>query len=179
MWELSHKEGWEAKNWCVLIGVLEKTLESPLDSKEIKQVNPKENQPWIFIERTNAEAEAPILWPPDIKSQLIWKDPDARKDWSQEKGMTEEEMVGWHHWLSGHGKSRWRGRYYLKTLSWSAYGPLFSESMTLSTPGWVDWQFSLRSPKSGSTGCLSRKRQWSRSRLLRSNNFCDENKYYK
>ena len=127
----------------------------------------QENQPWIFIERTDAEAEAPILWPPDIKSQLIWKDPDARKDWSQEKGMTEEEMVGWHHWLSGHGKSRWRGRYYLKTLSWSAYGPLFSESMTLCTPGWVDWQFSLRSPKSGSTGCLSRKKQWSRSRLFK------------
>ena len=116
MWELDHKEGWEPKNWCFLIVVLEKTLESPLDSKEIKQVNPKENQPWIFIGRTDPEAEAPILWPPDMKSQLIWKDPDARKDWRQEKGMTEEEMVGWHHWLSGHefeqlwGDSEGQGR---------------------------------------------------------------------
>ena len=98
MWELDHKEGWEPKNWCFLIVVVEKTLESPIDSKEIKQVNPKENQPWIFIGRIDAEAEAPILWPPDMKSQLIWKYPDAWKDWRQEKGMTEEEMVGWHQW---------------------------------------------------------------------------------
>ena len=98
MWELDHKEGWEPKNWCFLIVVVEKTLESPIDSKEIKQVNPKENQPWIFIGRIDAEAEAPRLWPPDMKSQLIWKYPDAWKDWRQEKGMTEEEMVGWHQW---------------------------------------------------------------------------------
>ena len=82
--------------------VLEKPLESFLDSKEIKPVNPKGNQPWIFIGRTDAEAEAPIFWPPDEKSQLIGKDPDAGKDWRQEeKGTTEDEMVGWHHWLSG------------------------------------------------------------------------------
>ena len=81
--------------------VLEKTLESPLDYEEFKPVNRKENQPWIFIGRT--DAEAPILWPPDVKSQLIRKDPDAGKDWGQEeKGTTEEEMVGWHHWLRGH-----------------------------------------------------------------------------
>ena len=81
--------------------VLEKTLESPLDYEEFKPVNRKENQPWIFIGRT--DAEAPILWPPDVKSQLIRKDPDAGKDWEQEeKGTTEEEMVGWHHWLRGH-----------------------------------------------------------------------------
>ena len=83
--------------------MLEKTLESPLDSKDIKPVNPKGNQHWIFIERTDAEAEAPILWPPYMKSWLIGKDPDAGKDWGQEtKGVTEDEMVGWHHRLNGH-----------------------------------------------------------------------------
>ena len=83
--------------------LLEKTLESPLDSKEIQPVYPKRNQPWIFFGRTDAEAEAPILWPRDAKNWLIWKDPDAGKDWGQEgKGMTEDEMVGWHHWLNGH-----------------------------------------------------------------------------
>ena len=98
MWELNHKEGWWF--WTVL---LKKTLESPLDYKEIKTVNPKGNQSWIFIGRTDAEAEAPILWLPDVKSQLVGKDPDAGKDWRwEEKGMTEDEMVGWHHWLNGH-----------------------------------------------------------------------------
>ena len=92
MWELDHKEGWVLKNWCFQIVVLEKTLESPLDSKEIKPVNPKRNQPWIFIGRT--DAEAPVLWPPDVKSWFIGKDPDAGKDWGQEeKGATEVEMV--------------------------------------------------------------------------------------
>ena len=103
MWELDHKEGWAPKNWCFWTAVLEKTLESPLDGEEIKPVNPKGNQPWIVIVRTDAEVEAPILWPPDAKSQLIGKDPDAGKDWGQEeKGTTEDEMVGWHHWLNGH-----------------------------------------------------------------------------
>jgi len=89
--------------WCLPIVVLEKTLESFLDCKEIKPVNPKGNQSWIFIGRTDAEAEAPTLWPPGVKSQHIRKDPDAGKDWRQEeKGMTEDEMVGWHHWLNGH-----------------------------------------------------------------------------
>ena len=102
--ELDHKEGWVPKNWCFQIVVLEKTLESPLDSKEIKPVKPKGNQPWIFTGRTDAEAEAPILCPPDVKSRLIGKDPDAGKDWEQEeKGTTEDEMVGWHLWLNGHG----------------------------------------------------------------------------
>ena len=102
MWELDHKGGWVSKNWCFRTVVLEKTLESPLDSKEIKLVSLKGNQPWIFIGRTDAEAEAPTLWPPDAKSWLIGKDPDAGKDWrEEEKGMTEEEMAGWHHWLSG------------------------------------------------------------------------------
>ena len=100
-WELGHKEGWALTNWCFLTVVLEKTLQSPLDCKDIKPVNPKGNQSWIFIGRT--DAEAPILWPPDAKSQLIRKDPDAREDWRQEeKGTTEDEMVGWHNWLNGH-----------------------------------------------------------------------------
>ena len=91
------------KNWCFWTVVLEKTLESPLDSKEIKPVHSKGNQSWIFIGRTDAEAETPILWPPDAKNWLIWKDRDAGKDWRQvEKGMTEDEMVGWHHRLERH-----------------------------------------------------------------------------
>ena len=97
-YELDYKESWAPKNWCFWTVLLEKTLESPLDSKEIKPVNLRGNQPWIFIGRTDAEAEALIMWPPDVKSWLIGKDPDAGKDWRQkEKGMTEDEMVGWHH----------------------------------------------------------------------------------
>ena len=102
MWELDYKESWAPKYWCFWTVVLEKTLESPLDCKEIQPVNPKGDQSWIFIGRTDAEAETPILWPPDAKNWLIWKDPDAGKDWGQEKGTTGDEMVGWHHWLDGH-----------------------------------------------------------------------------
>ena len=103
MWELDRKEGWAPNNWCFQTVVLEKTLGSPLDSKEIKPVNPKGNQPWIFIGRTDTETEAPILWPPDAKNRFIGKDLDAGKDWRQEeKGTTEHEMVGWHHWFNGH-----------------------------------------------------------------------------
>ena len=102
MWELDHIQGWVLKNWCFQTVVLEETLESPLNSKEIKPVNPKGNQPWIFTRRTDAEAEAPILWPPDRKSRLIGKDLDAGKDWGQVKGVIEDEMAGWHHWLNGH-----------------------------------------------------------------------------
>ena len=102
MWELDYKESWVPKNWCFWTVVL-KTLESPLDCKEIQLVHPKRNQSGIFIGRTDAEAETPILWSPDAKNWLIWKDPDAGKDWRQEeKGTTEDEMVGWHHWLKGH-----------------------------------------------------------------------------
>ena len=102
IWELDHKESWVPKNWCFWAVVLEKTLESPLDIKEIKPVHPKGNQPWIFIGRTDAEAEGPILWPSNEKSQLLGKDPDAGKDWRQEeKRMIEDEMVVWHHWLNG------------------------------------------------------------------------------
>ena len=97
LWQLDHREGWAPKNWCFQTVVLENTFESSSDSKEIKPVNPKGNQPWIFIGRTDAEAKAPILWPPDVKSWLTGKDPDSGKDWRQEeKGITEDEMVGWH-----------------------------------------------------------------------------------
>ena len=103
MWELDYKESLELKNWYFWAAVLEKTLESPLDCKEIKPVNPKGNQSWIFIGRTDAKAEAPILWSPDVKNWLSGKDPDAGKDWRQEeKGTMEDEMVGWHHWLDGY-----------------------------------------------------------------------------
>ena len=102
MWELDYKESWAPKNWCFWTGELEKTLESSLDYKEIKPVNPKENQSWVFTGSTDAEAETPTLWPPDEKSWLIRKDSDAGKDWRQEKGITEDEMVGWHHRLDGH-----------------------------------------------------------------------------
>jgi len=103
MWELDCKESWALKNWCFWTVVLEKPLASPLYCKEIKLVNPKGNQSCIFIGRTDAEVEAPILWPPDVNNWLIGKDPDAGKDWGQEKkGTTEDEMVEWHHWLNGH-----------------------------------------------------------------------------
>ena len=100
MWDLDHQESWALKNWCFWTMMLEKTLESPLDCKEIQPVHPKGNQSWVFILRTNAKAETPILWPPDGKNWLIGKDPEAGKDWRQEeKGTTEDEIVGWHHWL--------------------------------------------------------------------------------
>ena len=103
MWELDYKESWALKNWCFWTVVLEKILESPLDCKEIQSIHPKGNQSWIFIGRTAAEAETLILWPPDAKNWLIGKDPDAWKEWGQEeKGKTEDEMVGWHHQLNGH-----------------------------------------------------------------------------
>ena len=103
MWELDYRESWGLKNWCFWSVVLEKTLESPLDCEEIQPVHPKGDQSWVFIGRTDAEAETPILWPPDATNRLFGKDPDAGKDWRQEeKGTTEDEVVGWHHWLNGH-----------------------------------------------------------------------------
>ena len=102
--ELHYKESWVLKNWCFWTVVLEKTLEGPLDWKEIQLVHPKGYQSWVFIGRTDVEAATPILWPPHAKSWLIGKDPNTGKDWGQEeKGMTENEMVGWNHWLDGHG----------------------------------------------------------------------------
>jgi len=103
MWELDHKESWVPKNWCFWIVVLEKTLESPLDCKEIQPIHPKGNQSWILIRRTDVEAATPILWPRDVKNWLIGKDPGAGRGWGQEeKGTTEDEMAGWHHRLYGH-----------------------------------------------------------------------------
>ena len=130
MWELDHKEDWVPTNWCFWTVVL-KTLESPFDSKDIKPVNPKANQPWNFIGRTSAEAEAPILWSPDAKSWLIANDPDTGRDWGQEeKGITEDEMVEKHHQLNGHefeqtlgdakDREAWRaaGRWLTKRRIW-------------------------------------------------------------
>ena len=103
MWELDYKESWVPNNWCFWTVVLKKTLESPLDCKEVQPVHPKGDQSWVFIGGTDVEAETLILWPPDAKSWLIEKDPDAGKDWGQEeKGMTEHKMAGCHHWLDGH-----------------------------------------------------------------------------
>ena len=104
MWELDYKESWAPKNWCFWTVVLGKTLESPLDCREIQPVHPKGDQSWVFIGRTDVDAESSILWPPHVQSRLIWKDPDAGKDRGQEeKGTTEDEMIGWHHRLDGHG----------------------------------------------------------------------------
>ena len=104
MWELDCEEGWVPKNWCFWTVVLEKILVSPLGCKEIQPVHPKEHQSWVFFGRTDAKAETPILWSPDAKSWFIGKDPDDGKDWGQEeKGMIEDEMAGWYHWLNGHG----------------------------------------------------------------------------
>ena len=103
MWELDYKESWAPKNWCFSTVVLEKSLESPLDSKKIQPALPKGNQSWIFIGRTDAKAETPVFWPPDVRNWLIWKDPDVAKDWRwEEKGTAEDEMFGWHHQLNGH-----------------------------------------------------------------------------
>ena len=112
MWELDYKGSWAPKNWCFWTVVLEKTLESPLDCREIQPVHPKGDQFWMFIGRTDAKAETPILWPPDANSWLIGKDPDAGKGWKQEvKGPTEDEMVGWHHRFNGHEleQTQWDG----------------------------------------------------------------------
>ena len=139
IWELDHKDRWAPKNWCFWTVVLEKTLEKPLDCKEIQLVNPKGNQSWIFIGRT--DAEAPILWPPDTKNWLMGKDPDVGKDWRQEeKGTTEDEMVGWHHWLDGlkfeqalgvdDGREAWRAAVHVVAKSrtwlsnWTELNPL-------------------------------------------------------
>ena len=135
MWELDHKEGWALKNWCFWTVVLEKTLESPLNCKEIQPVHPKGNQSWIFIGRTDAEAEAPILWPPDEKNWLSGKDPDAGKDWRQEeKGTTEDEMVGLHHQLDRHESEQTPG-------AWNGQGSLACCNPWGCRVGhdWVDW----------------------------------------
>ena len=121
MWELDYKESWVPKNWCFWTVVLEKTLESPLDCKESQPVHPKGDQSWVFIGRSDVEAEPPILCPPDMKSWLIWKDPDAGKDWRQEeKGVTKDEIVGWHHWLDRHDFEQTSERWWRKGKPWHA-----------------------------------------------------------
>ena len=135
MWKLNYKESWALKNWSFWIVVLEKTLDSPLDCKEIQPVYPKGDQSWVFIGRTYVEAETPILWPPDVKSWLIWQDPDAGNDWRWEKkGMTKDKMVVWHHWLDEH------------EFWW--------------TPGVGDGQGSLASAGHGVKKCQTRVSDW-------------------
>ena len=145
MWELDYKESWAPKNWCFWTVVLEKTLESPLDCKEIQPVHPKGNQSWIFIGRTDAEAEAPIFWPPDAKNWLIWKDLDAGKDdWRwEEKGTTEGEMVGWHHQLNGHEfeQAPWVGGGLGSLVCCSPWGRKESD-----TTEWLNWSSHGRPP---------------------------------
>ena len=143
MWELDCEESWVPKNWCFWSVVLEKTLESPLDCKEIQPVHPKGNQPWIFTGRIDTEAETPILWPPDAKTGFIGKDPDAGKDWGQdEKGVIEDEMAEWHHLLNGYefeqtqGDSEGQG-------SLECYSPLGHNNSLLftdwTTTNWLGW----------------------------------------
>ena len=137
MWELDYKESWVPKNWCSWTVVLKKTLESPLDCKEIKPVNPKGNQSWIFIGRIDAEGETLILWTPDTKNWLTRKYPDAGKDWRrEEKGTTEDEMTGWHHWLNGHefGQSLGVGDGQGGLACCSPWGHRESD-----TTGWLNW----------------------------------------
>ena len=139
MWELDHRESWAPKNWCFWTMVLEKTLESPLDCKEIQPVHPKGNQPWIFIGRTDAEADTLILWPPDVKNWIIGKDPDAGKDWRQEeKGTMEDEIVGWHHRLDGleFEKALGIGDGQGNMACWSPWG--HKESDTTERLNWTD-----------------------------------------
>ena len=141
MWDVDYKEGWTLKNWCFLTVVLEKTLESHLDYKEIKPVSSKGNQPWIYTGRTDAEIEAPILWPTDAKSRLIGKDPDVRKYRRQEKkGMTEDEMVGWHYQLN------WTWIWASSGRWWCTGKPGMLQSMTLQWVGhgWVTEQQQLK-----------------------------------
>ena len=136
MWELDCEESWAQKNWCFWTIVLEKTLESPLNCKEIQPDYPKGDQSWVFIGRTDVEAETPILWPPDTKGWLIWKDLDAGKDWGQEeKGTTEDEMVGWHHWLNGRGLCGLR-ELVMDREAWHATVHGVTES---DTTEWLNW----------------------------------------
>ena len=136
MWELDYEESWVQKNWCFWTVVLEKTLESPLDYKAIQPVHPKGDQSWMLIGGTDFEAETPILWPPDVKSWLIWKDPDAGKDWRQEeKGMIEGEMVGWHPWLNEHGLHT----LYELVMDREAWRAVIHGIAELDTTEWLNW----------------------------------------
>ena len=136
--ELDHKEHWALKNWCCWTVVLEKTPESPLDCKEIQPVHPKGHQSWIFIGRTDAEAEAPILWPPDEKSWLMGKDPNAGKDWwGRRRGQTEDESVGWHHWLDGMSLSKLQESV-MNREAWCAAVHWVEKSDTIERLNWTE-----------------------------------------
>ena len=157
MWKLDYQESWVLKNWCFWTVVLEKTLESPLDCKESQPAHPKGSQSWIFFGRT--DAETPTLWPPDVKNWLIWKDPDAGKDWRrEEKGTTEDEMAGWHHWLNGwvwvnFGSWWWAGKpgvlqsmwlqrvghNWVTELHWTDEEVMATHSYTLAWRNHMDW----------------------------------------
>ena len=172
MSELDYKESWVPKNWCFWTVELEKTLESPLDCKEIQPAHPKGNQSWIFIGSTDAEAETPVLWPPHAKSWLIWKDPDAGKDWRcEEKGTTEDEMAGLHHRLNGH-ESEWTPcigdgqgglaccspwgprvrRNWVTELNWTEYPKIL---WSAGDPGVNIWQLCCPSPRDSTLIVLS------------------------
>ena len=160
MWELDCEESWVPKNWCFWTVVLEKTLESPLDCKEIQPVHSKGDQSWVFIGRTDAEAETPVLWPPHAKSWLIGKDSDAGRDWGQEeKGTTEDEMAGWHHQLGGHefewtpGVDDGQGGLACCDL-WRC-----KESDTTELLNWTELNYTL-------AGILDGQRSWKCSRLV-------------
>ena len=164
MWELDYKESWALKNWCFWTVLLEKTLESPLDFKEVQPVHPKGDQSWVFIGRTDVEAEMPILGPPDAKSWCIWKDPDAGKGWGQEeKGMTEDEMVGWHHQLDGHEFEQALGVGYGEgsLVRCSPWG--HKESDTTEWPNWTELKLYLKNLNSKS----ERKKETFWTRCLR------------
>ena len=145
MWELDYEESCAPNNWCFWIVMLEKTLETPLDCKEVQLVHPKGDQSWVFIGRTDIEGGTPILWPPDAKSWLIWKDPDVGKDCRQEeKGMTEDEMVGWHHRLSGHeiGWTPWVGGLQGGLACCGSWGR--KESDTTERLNWTEQSYIMR-----------------------------------
>ena len=154
MWELDYKENWAPKNWCFWSAVLENTLESPLACKEIQPVHPKGNQSWIFTGRTDAEAETAILWPPDAKNWFTGKDPDAGKDWGlEEKGMTEDEMVGWHHWLNDMSLGRlwqlvmdreaWHAAIHGVTKSWTGLSNWTELNWTMVSPAEDTWEVKI------------------------------------